>query len=310
MALTADEQKLFDFAMASLPGWFRDSDEFFNGSAKLFGSVKAIFDYLIAQTLIGGAVGATATTPDWLAQHAKDRATNRQDGEDDPTLRQRIRNTPDALTRASIIAAANAILAAGGGGAASVHHYAPDGAVYMVELPRDAAHFGTYTSMTGVGGEFTAPNGDGIAGFAPSAGWQTPPVDSNHAGYPWRAWTLTTTGSANPANNVSDVTIDGTPGIDLVGNSAQFSNVAAVAAVDAGVTWTAKKLGSGGFVADGFARAYIGRGYRMTRTRPLTIVLIIPYGASAGTEAAIAEMLRQKKAAGIVARIERRTSPP
>ncbi|HUS27621.1 MAG TPA: hypothetical protein VMZ53_03910, partial [Kofleriaceae bacterium] len=114
MALTADEQKFYDFAKASLPDWIPDGDEFLMGAAKMFGSVKALLDYLFGQTLIGSAIGGTATTPDWLDQHARDRGTARQDGEDDPTLRDRLRNAPDALTRASILAAVNATLLANG----------------------------------------------------------------------------------------------------------------------------------------------------------------------------------------------------
>lgn len=302
MALSFEEQRLFDFARGSLPSWVNDADEFLFGCAKMFGAVRAMFDYWFAQTLIGGATGATADTPDWLAQHARDRASGRTGTELDPAMRNRLRNVPDALTRESIITAAEAILEAAG----------TPGTVHMLELPRDAAHFGTWAAMSGMGGEFSDPDTAGVQQFTPTDGWATPPVDSTGTGQPWDPWRLTTTGAAEGTNDfVTDV--DGTgadvPG-DIIGNAVQYSNPTGVASVDSGVTWTAERYVHPPWIATGQHRAFLGRGYRMARTRPMTIVLILPYGTTAGTESAVGEMLRQKRAAGMVQRIERRQVPP
>jgi len=303
MALDAEEQELFDFAIAALPSWFTSDErqrEELAGMAKMFGLVRAALTYWFAQTLITGANGAVPTLPDWLNQHAADRGTRRQAGETTPALANRLRNTPDSLTYASIRSAAQAIVIADGG----------SGTVGLVELPRFAAHLGTYTPMTGTGGEFSAPNINGIQRFTPATGWPTPPVDSTHTGYPFESWELTTTGAANPLNDFAGVTIDGTDGtppLDIIDNAVQYSNPVGVASVDASVTWTARKLIHPPWIADGHARAFIGRGYRMARTRPPTIVIILPPTSSASSVTSVREMLRQKKAAGVVALVERKS---
>ncbi len=306
MALDAEEQELFDFAIAAMPHWFtsdaRQREELY-GFAKMFGSVRAVIVYWFQQTYISGALGPVTGLPDWLNQHAIDLGTRRQFGETDDALRIRLRNTPDALTRTTLISAAQAIIDADG----------VSGTVGMVELPRDGAHSGIYTAMTGVGGEFTAPNAGGTMGFAPLTGWPTPPVDSTHTGYPWKTWLLTTAGAMTPGNDVTESSIDGTdatPQGDLDGNFAAFSNVLGAAEVDATVAWTANKLVHGPWIADGHARAYSRRGYRSARARPPGIVFILPYGTTEGTAASVRELARQKKAAGVVVRIERRLSPP
>lgn len=295
MALTTEEQKFFDFAKNALPAWIPDGDEFLMGAAKMFGSVKTTIDYLFGQTLIGNAVGPTATTPDWLNQHARDRGTSRVFGEDNPTLRDRLRKVADALTRAVLYTSINSILTAGG-------ITDPCG---IVELPRDGAHGGTYTADAGVGGTFTVVGS--TVKFTPAGAWARPPFwpAALWASYSaaMRTTQLVITGAANAAN-------DGTHTITgLDGNAAIYTDASAAAGVDAGVAWKVETLDSTGWVRDTWTRAYSQRGYRSARLTPLRMVIILPFGTTDALELSVREMLRQKKAAGIAATIERRLIP-
>ena len=291
MALTTDEQGFLDFALAALPSWMRADDEHLNGSAKQFGAVKAQIDYWFEQTLITHATGATATQPDWLAQHMRDRGTTRQPNEGDPAGRQRIRNVPDALTRDSLLAAANAILAAEG----------IAGSAAMVELPRDGAALGVYSSDTGTGGTFSADTGTRMI-FTPTDRFAAPPWRDPSVVRKIQAFNIVIAGAASGGN-------DGTfPTLGMSGNGVIIDNAAGVAGADAGATWTVQKLDRRGNVRDGFGRAYFGRGYRLSGVRPC-IVLMLPFGSTASTEASVREMLRQKKAGGFAYRVERRLIP-
>lgn len=295
MALTADDQLFLDFALAALPRWMNPSDEFLHGAAKIFGSsVKAQLDYWFSQTLIGNATGATATTPDWLRQHARDRGTDRQNGESDVALRARLRNVPDALTRGALIDAANAILTAEG----------IVGSATMVEMPRDAAHLGTFTANTGTGGTFATVGLSPGFQFTPTVPFAAPPYRDPAVIRLIQKFSITIAGAANAANN-------GTfPITGMNANAATYSNAAGVAGVDAGATWTINKLDRRGNALNGHGKAFCSRGFRCTHAgKPASFVLMLPFGASAGTLASIAEMLRQKKAAGILAIVERRLNP-
>ena len=86
--------------------------------------------------ILGNLPFTNIQEPDWLDQHARDRGTRRQFGEADPALRDRLRNTPEALTRESLLDSINSILSAEG---------LADTA-NMVELTRDRAYFGVFTS--------------------------------------------------------------------------------------------------------------------------------------------------------------------
>ena len=292
MALTAQEILYLNFALGTLPGWVNVQDEFLFGTAKMFGGVHATAEYLWGQSLISTAEGATATTPDWLHQHARDRGTGRRSGEDDPTLRARIRSVPDLLTRAAVISAANAILVAAGGSADAA----------LVELPRDGAYWGDYESATGTGGVFGAPDVDDIQSFTPDVSFpRAPRPDTTDEGWDWL---LETTGADDPNNDVTDEPI-----VAVVGNAARFENAAGSADSDVGVAWTAKKRRWGTIVADEHPRFYWGRGYRWNAAQPPLMIMILPFGTSDGTAASVLEALRQKKAAGFVARVEVRAVP-
>ena len=300
MSLTSDGQQFLDFALGALPSWMRSDDVHLRGSAKVFESVKTQADYWFGQTLIGQADGPTTGLPDWLNQHARDRGTNRQNGESNAALRDRLRNVPDALTRFSILSAANAILAA----------ESISGEAAMLELPRDAGAFGHYVPATDTGGTWTAGTGTSMI-FTPTVPFPFPPYRSPTVVRKIQSFTLHTAGSADSGNN-------GTfPITGLSGNGAIVTNASGVVGADAGVTWTVHKRDAEGNVRDGFRRAYFSNlkggnstaRYRFTSKVPI-IVIVLPYGSTSSTEVSVREMLRQKKAAGFRTVVERRLTPP
>jgi len=302
MALTPEQTRLLNFARAVLPSWFTSDEriqEYLSAVAVMTDGVIQQHDDWFKNTLITTAVGPTGNDPDWLNQHAVDRGTSRQDGELDVALRARIRSVPDALTRDTIIAAAQAIIDA----------EAIPGTVAMVELPRDRAFFRTSTSDTGTGGTFTAPDVDGNMTFVPDAGFALGP--GGVVVPPFKAPTveervdtkLVISGAAD-ANN------DGTfPITGMVGDAVEYQNPAGSGAADAGATWTVQKFDRDGNLLDGFQDSYFNRGDRMASSRPSKLILILPFGCTPGTEASVREMLRQKKGAGVLGIIECRLNP-
>ena len=293
MALTSEEQELFDFASASMPRWFRESNRYFlSQCAKLFGDAREMSNHwLRLQSLIGQAVGASASEPDWLNQHAVDRGTRRQNGEVDIALRDRLRTVPEALSRESILEAAQALVTA----------QPVVGTVYMVELRREGAHFSIRSPDTGTGGTFTAPVSGNVT-FDPTGNFSgsRPPYDQTPTVITRK---IVISGAANAGNN-GTFTISG-----IVLNSVQYANASGVAGADPTVSWRVDRydqdnnLLTGG---SGRRSAYLNRGYRMGRTG---IVLILPFGTSEATRLAVLEMLRQKKAAGVSNLVERRQNP-
>lgn len=286
MALTAEEQELLDFALAGLPHWFQDDNrpaEYLGAAAKVIGDARAQADYWFEQSRILDAVGVVGSEPDWLNQHAIDRGTARQDGETDAELRERLRNVPDALTRPTLLAAADAILAAEGNPNTSD----------MVELRRDKAFFRTSASDSGTGGEFigTAPD----MRFVPDApGYATPPFRTAEEDIDHR---IVISGAAAGGN---DGTFDIT---GLQGDGAEFQNGAGVAGVDATASWTIEKLDRDGNLLDGFKDSYLSRGDRMSGRIP-TVLIILPYNCTEGTRLSTLEMMRQKKGAGVRGLVE------
>jgi hypothetical protein len=297
MALTTNQQELLDFALSGLPGWFQAEGramEFLGGCAVLFDAARNQLDYWFSQALIGSAVGATSTTPDWLGQHAADRDTRRQAAEGDPALRARLKNVPDALNRQSLVDAAQAIVDASG----------VVGDVAIVEPLRYwRAFFVTNVADAGVGGTFTVTGS--VITFEPTVPFARPPFKSFE---PTRGHQLTLSGSSSAGNDGAfEIT-------DLDEDAAVYANGGAVAGADPTVVWRVDLLdGDGNVLTDdgaggGRSDSYLSRGYRMA-TRRAALILILPYGTTAGTAAGIVEMLRQKKAAGIGVIIERRLSP-
>jgi hypothetical protein len=94
----------------------------------------------------------------------------------------------------------------------------------------------------------------------------------------------------------------------LDGNAIVYENAAGVAEVDAGCSWTAARYDVDGNPRDGFARAYLSRGFRMTGGR-FMMVLILPYPTTLETERSIRVALESAVAAGSFVVVERRLVP-
>jgi uncharacterized protein YqgV (UPF0045/DUF77 family) len=62
-------------------------------------------------------------------------------------------------------------------------------------------------------------------------------------------------------------------------------------------------------VVDGWRQMYLGRGFRFGHLQPGLIVVVLPYGTSAETAAAVDEAVRMLKAGGFHHIIETRTTP-
>lgn len=300
MAFTASEQELYDFARNAIPAWLFQvprSEEVLTAFVKIFDRVRMNYGETRARTLILQATGV------WLDLHASDRGTQRQDGETNEALRARIRNVEEAVTRIALLAAAQAIVDA----------ELIAGTVYGVDLHRDRAYFGSYTARTGVsdGGTFVDAGG-GLMEFTPVTLYALP-VEL------FSAWSVDPTrtyprsgASGNPRITISGATSGGNNGTfevtALVGDAVQYTNASGVAEVDAGLTWSLDKHDIEGNSIEGRRRAYFGRGYRMTGTAPPSLVIILPFGCTAGTLASVQEMARQKKAFGINAIVECNTT--
>jgi hypothetical protein len=269
---------------------FSDSsraEEEFGAFVKIFDAARTQVVAFFEQALILQATGAT---PDFLDQHAKDRGTTRQDSETDSDLRQRLRTIEDALTRPLLIQQAQTIIDA----------VPIAGTVAMVELPRDAAHIHDFVSDTGPadGGTFSDLGG-GEFKFEPTTKFELPlTVDfegSGSIGPP----ELVISGAATGAN-------DGTFVVKRLDDDGVVFDNAGFAEVDPACTWTVVKRDIDGNTVDGFAAAHFDRGYRFTSTG---IIIILPFGCTASTEASVFEMLRQKKGAGVLAVVECRAVP-
>lgn len=294
MAFTPEQQSLYDFARDSVPKLFfskQRPEEEIRLMVEIFDRVRAEQDLIFSQSLI---LNATDGPPDYLNQHAIDRNTRRQVGESNVALRSRLRTVEDAVTHPSLVDAIQAVLDA----ESTVGPFA------LVEFTYDQSYFAEWVSDTGIGGEFvgTAPDME----FGPDAGFASansalsvvsnfrPQIVGDN---------LIVSGATNPLN-------DGTFEVTgLNGARVTYQNAAGVAGADASAAWTHEKVDDlDGNVMDGFSMAFFDRGNRFATTRP-TILVILPFGCTAGTRESVLEALRQKKGAGVVAIVECRTIP-
>lgn len=110
MALSTEEQALFDHARNAVPRWLTTGKrallEWLTGFVKVMDPVRAL-----AQTYLDGIYFDTATGR-WLDAHARDRDTTRREDELDPSLRERIRQVEDAVTSPALQRGINAIIGA------------------------------------------------------------------------------------------------------------------------------------------------------------------------------------------------------
>lgn len=300
MSLNADEEELYAFGMQAIPSVFRDSDrvkEDLRAMAKMAGATKAAIAHWLDMAMIDTATGPDIdpTDPDWLQLHAEDRGTRRGYGETTPVMRQRLINVPDGVTRASILAAAQALVTSSG----------VAGTVNMVELPRDGMFLGaTYaadTSGATPGMTFGAPSGTGLMQATPLKLFVLPPYVAGLSGRV-KSVRIVIANATNAGNN-GTFTITGL----VAPTSVQYVNFAGVAGLDNAATWTVQRLNFAGQVMEGAGNAYLGRGNRWSSRLP-TMVIILPFGTSASIVASVKELARQKKAAGVTTIVEARTA--
>jgi hypothetical protein len=281
-------QDHIDHVLAALPRWFSDSERTFE-EIKAFAEV---FDTVDAQTSfwlnLSYILNANGGPPDWLNQHAKDRGTSRVSGESDALLRARIRTVDTAITPESITAYAQSLLDA----------TAVVGTVYSLELVRDRAYLGSFTSQSGTGGTFATVSGT-TKKFTPTVAFSHPPYDSVNPIYTFK---LVFSGASSAANN-GTYTVTG-----IDGNGAKYINASGVDGADAGVSWVRQRFDITPNLRDGFKKSYFSRGYRMGSAIP-TILFIFPYGTTATIANSIVEAIRQKRGAGVRVLSEIRSIP-
>lgn len=110
MPLSAEQQALFDHARRSLPRWLTRGKtavlEWLHAYTQLFDAVRSQGQDWLDITYLDNAEGAE------LDQHALDRGTVRRADEDDPTLRERLRNITDVVTEPALKEVVDTLLAA------------------------------------------------------------------------------------------------------------------------------------------------------------------------------------------------------
>ena len=295
MSLTTKQQELYDIGRGTLPEWYTSDEranEFLSAIAKIFSLSRDVAERWLGEVVLIANASADVGEPDWLDQHARDRGTYRQASESDAVLIDRIRNIPDAVTLPALLSAIQAMMTAGG------FSGTPD----IVELPRDRAHFGDYTEEGGSGVcVLTAGVAvDEIDFLPPDGKFLAAPIRATPRTY-GADLTLGTGGGPN----------DGTfPVFGILGDAAQLSITGGSAETTApDSVWGIRKKDADGNYTDGFARAYLGRGYLMGACPPSRIIVILPYGTTENFASAVREMLRQKKAAGVAATVQWRQNP-
>lgn len=371
MALSVDEQALFDAAVAALPAWFTKVErnmEDLAMFAKTNGAALAIAKFWESQTFIDQAVGATGLEPDWLNEHARDRGTSRVENETDAALRVRIKTAPDAVTPDAIIEGVlAAVLAAGGTWDETMEEFPRDSAYLIDSITQNTGTGGTFGSVlmltfgsiytnavesdvgktvvqganngvlqaynnttktwwvtkgvgtiiagattitTGTGaGTSTAAVADGIV-FTPTVAFAYPPYPPE--GERIKKVRIIVSGAANAGNNGTYLSTG------VLRNGIRFVNGAAVAAVDATVSWALGRYDAQDAIVDGFVEPYL---YDVAETTPVNegvadrmgpaalcgICIILPFGTPAAVPAAVLEAARQRKLAGVVVTVETRT---
>lgn len=275
--LSAEEEDLLTWLRSSIPRWFW-MDEAIKSKAEVWiGAVKSLIQVQLQGEAWNTATFILTATDVWLNQHARDRGTFRQSGELDAVLRTRLRTYEDAVSKSTVLAAVQQVLTDQG----------VAGTAAIVELKRDKGFFKVLTPNGGSGGSLTK-DGDVMT------------LDTGVAlnGYE-KGRQITIAGHGTPGNN-GTFTVTGV----TTNTALTYTNASGAAGAMAAATW---QIDSN---YNNRRHAYFGRGYRMATAEPSSFVIILPYGATATTTAAVEEALRKKKAGGIGSIVERRTSPP
>lgn len=292
--LSEEEQKLRDFGASILPPWATrtlSSDETLKAQAAIWNRIQRQYEFWWDQSYISRAEGAQDNGPDYLDALAREYiASGRRADESNAELRQRIRTVEGVVTRPFVLAAINEILENAG----------ISGEAVAVELRRDKGYFGDYDARTGTGGVFESMGGT-VMKFTPTVAFERPVVVNFAGSGSWGNPRLVFASAEDAAN-------DGTfEIIELSRNGAVFANAIGVAnAADTTVTWSLRKYDVEGNNREGRNRAYFGRGYRLGGR---AVVIILPYGSTAGTAAAVRESLRTRKPFGYRIIVEVRANP-
>ena len=111
LVLTAEEQRLADWARDALPSWYsadgRTTEEI-QVFAKMFYRLLLQIQFWVDMTYVGRAVDGLEV--DWLDALARELGTKRVTDETDTSLRYRLRNIQPAITVAAIEDGANQLL--------------------------------------------------------------------------------------------------------------------------------------------------------------------------------------------------------
>lgn len=283
--VTSDFEKNFEHIRLSLPNVFRGDRPFedLRAMAAVYALVQAQVRDWADMVLISQADGI------WLAQHADDRDTSLQAGETEEGLRERLRNLPDVVTQPALLAAVQGVIDAEG--------IAGTAAIMLLRERR--AFYGSWSPQSSTGGAFSGPSVDDVMIFVPDTAIQGKPLQPRQ---PQPRFFVTFSGAASAGN-------DGTFEITgFVNDGVTYVNAAGVAEGDGGVSWQIEAADRRANLFGSRARAYYARGYRMGQNRS-AFVVILPFGCTDGTVAAVQEQLRQKAAGGFVTIVECRENP-
>jgi hypothetical protein len=158
MSLSTEAQALFDHARRSLPKWLTRGKatvlEWLYAYTEIFDATRSQGQDWLDITYIDNASGAE------LDQHAADRGTSRREGEDDATLRERLRNITDAVTIPALKAAIDALLTVNGLDECVIYNIRSRGA--HMQLP------GSSTAFFSRGHRLSGRRGSGYIVILPS----------------------------------------------------------------------------------------------------------------------------------------------
>ena len=279
------KQDYIDHVVGSLPRWFVANErvmENISAFAEIFCRAEEQSEFFHQMTFIEQA---TEGPPDWLNQHAVDRSSLRQPGETNSALRTRIKGAPDTLTLDTLLQAVQGIVDDAG----------IIGTEAVLELRPNKAFFANNTAEADSFGVFSGTAPDMI--FTPTVPSKTlPPRDGMTASVE-----IAFTGSASIGNDGTFVIT----GYD--GDGITYTNAAGVPEVDGTVAWALVEKDVDGNVLEPRRRAYFSRGYRMGGSNALIVML--PFGCTSVTEAAVVETLRLIRGAGVKIIVECRQNP-